>query len=89
MLIRRYGSAALAEKAMLAALEILSIRIPKMSDNMLIRTIETLSQIGAERTACQDGMRSENPESRAGRPAPLTAFGSPITKQPHKGRKGA
>jgi hypothetical protein len=42
-----YDSATLVEKARLAALETLIGRMPMMSDNMLIKTIETLSQIGA------------------------------------------
>jgi hypothetical protein len=46
-LIARYDSAALVEKNRLAASEILIGRMPKMSDNMLIKTIETLSQVGA------------------------------------------
>jgi hypothetical protein len=46
-LITMYDSATLVEKARLAALEILVDRMPEMSDNMLIKTIETLSQIGA------------------------------------------
>jgi hypothetical protein len=46
-LITEYDSATLIAKTKLAALEILVARMPKMSDNMLIRTIETLSQIGA------------------------------------------
>jgi hypothetical protein len=45
-LITRYDSATLIAKTKLAALEILIARMPKMSDNMLIKTIETLSQIG-------------------------------------------
>jgi hypothetical protein len=46
-LITSYDSATLVEKARLAALETLIGRMPMMSDNMLIKTIETLSQIGA------------------------------------------
>jgi hypothetical protein len=46
-LLARYDSAAVVEKNRLAALEILIGRMPKMSDNMLIKTIETPSQIGA------------------------------------------
>ena len=46
-LITMYDSAALVEKAKMAALEALIGRMPGMSDNMLIKTIETLSQIGA------------------------------------------
>ena len=45
-LITRYVSATLVEKSIIAALEILIGRMPNMSDNMLIKTIETLSQIG-------------------------------------------
>jgi hypothetical protein len=44
-LITRHDSATLVAKTKRAALEILIDRMPKMSDNMLIRTIETLSQI--------------------------------------------
>ena len=47
-LITRYESATLVEKSRLAALEILIGRLPEMSDNMLIRTIETLCHIGRE-----------------------------------------
>ena len=46
LLITRYASATLVAKCKLAALEILIGRMPNMSDNMLIKTIETLSQIG-------------------------------------------
>jgi hypothetical protein len=46
-LITMYDSATLVEKAKMAALEALIGRMPGMSDNMLIKTIETLSQIGA------------------------------------------
>jgi hypothetical protein len=46
-LITRYDSATLVEKCKLAALEILIGRMPKMSDNRLIKTMETLYQIGA------------------------------------------
>jgi hypothetical protein len=45
-LITRYDSAMLIEKSMSAALEILIGRMSKMSDNMIIKTIETLSKIG-------------------------------------------
>jgi len=45
-LITMYDSATLVEKAKMAALETLIGRMPGMSDNMLIKTIETLSQIG-------------------------------------------
>ena len=44
-LITRYVSATLVEKSRIAALEILIGRMPNMSDNMLIKTIETLTQI--------------------------------------------
>ena len=44
-LITRYEAAALVAKSKLAALEILIGRMPNMSDNMLIRTNETLAQI--------------------------------------------
>ena len=44
-LTRMYDSATHVEKARRSALEILIDRIPKMSDNMLIRTIETLTEI--------------------------------------------
>ena len=44
-LITRYVSATLVEKSRIAALEILIDRMPNMSDNMLIKTIETLTQI--------------------------------------------
>jgi hypothetical protein len=40
-LITRYDSATLVEETRLAALEILIGRMSKMSDNMLIKTIET------------------------------------------------
>jgi hypothetical protein len=46
-LITRYDSATLVEKCKLAALEILIGRMSKMSDNMLIKTMETLYRIGA------------------------------------------
>jgi hypothetical protein len=46
-LITRYDFATLIAKTKLAALEILIARMPKMSDNMLFKTIETLSKIGA------------------------------------------
>jgi hypothetical protein len=46
-LITMYESATLVEKARLSALETLIGRMPMMSDNMLIKTIETLSQLGA------------------------------------------
>jgi hypothetical protein len=45
-MITRYKSATLVEKARIAALELLIGRMPEMSDNMLIKTIETLSKIG-------------------------------------------
>ena len=44
-MIARYASATLVEKSRIAALEILIGRMPNMSDNMLIRTIETLTEI--------------------------------------------
>ena len=44
--ITRYDSATLVEKSKLAALEILIGRMSGMSDNMLIKTIEILFQIG-------------------------------------------
>jgi len=44
-LITRYASATLVEKSRIAALQILIDRMPNMSDNMLIKTIETLTQI--------------------------------------------
>ena len=44
-LITRYASATFAETSMIAALGILIGRMPNMSDNMLIKTIETLTQI--------------------------------------------
>ena len=47
-MITRHESATLVEKSRLAALEILIGRLPEMSDNMLIRTIETLCHIGRE-----------------------------------------
>jgi hypothetical protein len=46
-LITRYDAAMLIEKSMSAALQILIGRMSEMSDNMLIKTIETLSKIGA------------------------------------------
>jgi hypothetical protein len=45
-LITMYDSATLVDKARIAALETLIGRMPGMSDNMLIKTIETLSKIG-------------------------------------------
>jgi hypothetical protein len=45
-LITMYDSATLVEKAQMAALETLIGGMPGMSDNMLIKTIETLFQIG-------------------------------------------
>ena len=47
LLIARYDSAMLAETARIAALETLIGRMSEMSDNMLIKTIETLSHIRA------------------------------------------
>jgi hypothetical protein len=47
LLIARYDSAILVEKARIAALETLIGRMSEMSDNMLIKTIETLSHIRA------------------------------------------
>jgi hypothetical protein len=44
--ITRYDSAMLVEKSKRAALEILVGRMSGMSDNMLIKTIEILFQIG-------------------------------------------
>ena len=44
-LITRYDFATLIAKTKLAALETLVGRMPNMSNNMLIKTIETLSQI--------------------------------------------
>ena len=44
-LITRYASATLVEKSRIAALHILIDRMPNMSDNMLIKTIETLTKI--------------------------------------------
>jgi hypothetical protein len=44
-LITRYASATLVEKNRIAALEILIGRMPNMSDNMLIKMIEALTQI--------------------------------------------
>jgi hypothetical protein len=46
-MITRYDSATLVEKGMIVALTILIGRMSKMSDNMLLKTIETLSKIGA------------------------------------------
>ena len=54
-LITRYDSATLVEKSRLAALEILIGRMSGMSDNMLIKTIETLSQIGEADMNCITG----------------------------------
>ena len=45
-LITRYEAATLVAKSKLAALEILIGRMSGMSDNMLIKTIEILFQIG-------------------------------------------
>jgi hypothetical protein len=45
-LITRYDSATLVEQNRLRALEVLIDRVPNMSDNMLMRTIETLSNVG-------------------------------------------
>jgi hypothetical protein len=50
-----YDSATLVEKAKCAVLEVLICRMPNMSDNMLIKTIETLSQIGAVDMASTTG----------------------------------
>ena len=47
LLIARYDSAMLVETARIAALETLIGRMSEMSDNMLIRTIKTLSHIRA------------------------------------------
>ena len=47
LLIARYDSAVLVETARIAALETLIGRMSEMSDNMLIRTIKTLSHIRA------------------------------------------
>jgi hypothetical protein len=44
--ITRYDSATFVERSKIAALEILIGRMSGMSDNMLIKTIETLFQIG-------------------------------------------
>ena len=44
-MITRYASATLVQKSRIAALQILIDRMPNMSDNMLIKTIETLTQI--------------------------------------------
>jgi hypothetical protein len=44
--ITMYDSATLVETAKIAALEALISRMPGMSDNMLIKTIEILSKIG-------------------------------------------
>ena len=44
--IARYDSATFVEQSKLAALEILIGRMSGMSDNMLLRTIETPFQIG-------------------------------------------
>jgi hypothetical protein len=46
-MITRFDSATLVETGRIVALTILIGRMPKMSDNMLIKTIETLSKIGA------------------------------------------
>jgi hypothetical protein len=45
LMIARYKSATLVEKGRNAALEQLISRMPEMSDNMLLKTIETLSKI--------------------------------------------
>ena len=45
LLIARYDSAMLAETARIAALETLIGRMSEMSDNMLIKIIEALTQI--------------------------------------------
>ena len=45
LLIARYDSAMLVEKARIAALETLIGRMSEMSDNMLIKIIEALTQI--------------------------------------------
>ena len=45
--ITRYDSATLVETGRIVALAILIGRMSEMSDNMLIKTIETLSKIGA------------------------------------------
>jgi len=45
LLIARYDSAMLVEKARIAALETLIDRMSEMSDNMLIKIIEALTQI--------------------------------------------
>ena len=47
LLIARYDSAMLVETARIAALETLIGRMSEMSDNMLIKTFETLSHIRA------------------------------------------
>ncbi len=46
-LINRHGAAARAEDARTLAIEVLFNRIPHMSENMLVRVIDTLAQAGA------------------------------------------
>ncbi len=46
-LINRHGAAARAEDARTVAIEVLLKRIPNMSENMLVRVIDTLAQAGA------------------------------------------
>jgi hypothetical protein len=46
-LVHRYDAAGLVERDRLAALEILFDRMPGMSDSMLLKTVQVLSEIGA------------------------------------------
>jgi hypothetical protein len=49
-MITRYDSATLVETGRIVALAMLIGRISKMSDNMLLKTIETLSKIATVNT---------------------------------------
>ena len=50
-MITRYDSATLVETGRIVALAVLIGRMSKMSDNMLLKTIETLSKIATVDTA--------------------------------------
>ena len=47
-LVRRYDASGLVERDRLAALEILFERMPGMSDSMLLKTVQVLSEIGSD-----------------------------------------
>jgi hypothetical protein len=83
-LITRYDAKMLIEKSMSAALEILIDRMSVMSNNMLLKTIEILFEIGAvDMTSTgSDDVKRSGPSGGSAGPGSVTPF------QPLRTRSG-